>query len=153
MHDYTRIVIHFIALTSILFIQLSVWQHWQYITPHVLFILYIQSLYNDHSYIKLSYLAFLCEIISFIQTGFTGLTLVLLLPLSILLKKIKKYFNFQIIASCLIITIFCILYALFLNLGAHITIQINTLIPQIIINCILYWLISLIKIKKKSYTK
>ena len=153
MFDYLKIILHIITLTAVFFIQLSFWQSCQITTPHFLLILYLKTLYNQESSIKLFYLAFLSELISFIQTDFTGLTLILLIPLSILLKKIKKYFHIQIIAPCIIIILFCILYAFLSNFTIHIKTSFNTLIQQIIINCLSYAVISFKKHKKKSYTR
>lgn len=145
MFEY-RPICKFLAITSLFFIQLHLFQYWQYQTPHLLLIYFLHALYEQYSTIELVYTATLGELLSFLQTGFLGLTVAPFLLLSFMFDALKQYFQIQIIVPCILITIFQLLYLFCIVYILHVIIPPHVLAQQILMNSFGYILVHFIKI-------
>lgn len=148
MHTFIFIIITMVLL----FLQLYCFQYWQYATPHFLLAYFAYTLCYKPTHINIISFITLAEIYSFVQTGFWGIIYFLIVPLFFLFKKIKKNIQIEYLIPSIIITIFCLCYALCIKVILKINITGLAIAQQIIMTNVLYFMYFFIKSIKKRAT-
>lgn len=119
MNPYLKALLITIGLMTLMNLQLCLLAYEQYSQFNPLLILYLYILLTNCSVTMLTALTIMLDIITYIITGITGLSVLFLVPASWLALKIKNDMYNKIVIPGL----FILLYAIFYNIILATTLQ------------------------------
>ena len=109
--------------------------------PNFLLIYFAYILYTHKPFYQAIFCIMSIELVSFLQTGIVGLSSIILIPLSLHFKTIKKFLHIKIVAPCLSIFIYDILFELISSWCLSFPYLISNIIIHTIVNELLLLLL------------
>ena len=103
MNIYINYCLKYTIIITTFFCQLYMLEHHSVTMINPLLIAYGYTLLTSRSITSMALIALLLEIISFLQFGLIGLTLLFLVPWSWLLRRLESFFYYQIVLHVLLI--------------------------------------------------
>lgn len=109
--------------------------------PHFLLIYFAYILYTHKPFYQTIVCIISIELVSFLQTGIIGLSSIILIPLALHFKMIKKFLHIKIVAPCLSIFLYIIIFGLISSWCLSFPYFISNIIIHTIINELFFLLL------------